>query len=509
MNVKNSHCMNKFTAILFGALILSAPALQSRSYGSVAGSNPWVSSRNVAGIRQDTVSVSYAELYGKAVGGNFKASFEAPFAWTAGAEARTIKHLDRFSMIGSFSFEQMEGPEMKGTMFLRPGFYPVDIIEFTPGHKTLQTYRFNGGVSTDISPCWRIGAKMDFEADNYSKRKDLRYSSYRMDMTVAPSLQYHSGDFSAGLSYIFSKNSESVKPEQVGTAETSYVAFLDKGLYYGKNEIWTGSGVHLSEPGVNGFPVSEHMHGVAAQLQWRDLFIDGEFLMRRGKVGEKQFVWFRFPGFEVKAGLSYKKKDSYGLHSVRLGFDWLHQQTFETILEKITEGGVTTPVEYGSNLIYCRNFKTCNFDYGYAFSRWRVGADMMVMARDGLSSLMYPYVFSQGLNVLSGGLSLSCNLGRFDLKARFGASEGTSFDNADAVETDIAVCGEPDRLTAYNTGYLEYLTTAKSFTDLSVKYNFWHGLYIGLEGGWIHAPHTSFIQGTERFSGALRFGYNF
>ena len=51
---------------------------------------------------------------------------------------------------------------MSGSMFIHPGFYPVDILEFTPGRKDLQTYSFMGGIATNLNPNWRLGGKIDF-----------------------------------------------------------------------------------------------------------------------------------------------------------------------------------------------------------------------------------------------------------------------------------------------------------------------------------------------------------
>ena len=84
-------------------------------------------------------------------------------------------------------------------MFIQPGFYPVDILEFTPGRKDLQRYAFMGGIASDIAPNWRLGGKIDFAASNYSKRKDLRHTNYRLDLKVAPSVMYHSGDLAIGF----------------------------------------------------------------------------------------------------------------------------------------------------------------------------------------------------------------------------------------------------------------------------------------------------------------------
>ena len=88
---------------------------------------------------------------------------------------------------------------------------------------------------------------------------------------------YHSDDYAIGFSYIFGKNSESVKAEEIGTAATSYYAFLDKGLMYGAYETWEGSGIHLNESGMNGFPIKELSHGAAAQFQWKAFYVDVEY----------------------------------------------------------------------------------------------------------------------------------------------------------------------------------------------------------------------------------------
>lgn len=159
---------------------------------------------------------------------------------------------------------------MSGSMFIQPGFYPVDILEFTPGRKDLQRYAFMGGIASDIAPNWRLGGKIDFAASNYSKRKDLRHTNYRLDLKVAPSVMYHSGDLAIGFSYMFSKNSESIKAEVIGTTENSYNAFLDKGLMYGAYEAWDGSGIHLSESGINGFPIKELSNGEHCNFNGKD-----------------------------------------------------------------------------------------------------------------------------------------------------------------------------------------------------------------------------------------------
>ena len=46
---------------------------------------------------------------------------------------------------------------------------------------------------------------------------------------------------------------------------------------YGAYEAWDGSGIHLSESGVNGFPIKELSNGGALQLQWKGFYGDAEY----------------------------------------------------------------------------------------------------------------------------------------------------------------------------------------------------------------------------------------
>ena len=189
--------MSKSRYICALCLLLCSMAVSAQTYERVLRGNLWNDSQNITGVRQDTVSRSYAELFAGYEGGEFRDPSQARQGWSAGAVTASIRHLEKMTLKGSFSFIQTEGYDMCGSMSIHPGFYPVDVLEFTPGRKTLQTYAFDGGISYDVAPNWRIGAMMDFEAANMAKRKDLRHDNLWLDMTVSPGLMYHAGDFAA------------------------------------------------------------------------------------------------------------------------------------------------------------------------------------------------------------------------------------------------------------------------------------------------------------------------
>ena len=265
-------------------------------------------------------------------------------------------------MRGAFSFEDREAYDACGSMFLGKGKFPVDVLEFTPGRKSFQTYKMYGGLSVDIAPGWRVGGALDFSSRNAAKRKDLRYTGYALDMEVTPSLMYHSGDFAAGVSAIYARSTETVSAEQVGSAQSAPFAFFNEGLYFGNLQVWTGSGTRLREPGVSGLPVVQDALGAAAQLQpCRPVYAEADFRYLRGRVGERQTIWYRYEGPSASLRLELRT----GAHTLRARGAWERLSNRESVLDKVVEGGITITREYGSNNIYRRNSLSSSLEYEY------------------------------------------------------------------------------------------------------------------------------------------------
>ncbi len=281
--------MNRLRYILplLLAVLISSLDSSAQSLEHVEQRNMWNLGRNVTGLLRDTITTSYAELYSLIEGGEYRNYSDASQLWSAGAKAKTIKHTDKLSMIGAVSYEHSEGEQMCGSMFISPGSYPFDILEFTPGDKTLQSYYFMGGVSSAVNDRLNIGVKGEVVAQNYAKFKDLRHYNYRMELSLTPSVSYRIGQTTLGASYIYSRSSETIRAQEVGSTAAAYYAFLDKGLMSGAYETWGGTGIHLDESGIDGFPVRENIHGAALQADWNGIYGEVEYLYGVGEVGEK------------------------------------------------------------------------------------------------------------------------------------------------------------------------------------------------------------------------------
>ncbi|MBQ6878834.1 MAG: hypothetical protein IJN52_01355 [Bacteroidales bacterium] len=500
--------MNKAGYILVLSL-LCCLTVQAQTYEKVFRNNFWNSSDNVTGIRQDTVSRSFAEAYATYEGGGFRDTWQAPEGWSAGAVTASIRHMEKISLAGSFSFEQTEGYDMCGSMFIKPGFYPVDVLEFTPGRKTLQTYAFDGGISYDLSAAWRIGAKMDFESANMAKRKDLRHGNWRLDMKVSPGFMYHNDDFAIGASYIFRKTGETIEAEQLGTSESSYYAFLDKGMMYGIYSVWSGSGLHLHEAGVMALPVKDFSNGAALQMQYKGLFAEVEYLRTSGVIGEKEYIWFRFPGNEASASLGYRHQTDRATHFARVELETKNLGLDESILEKVSENGVTTVYNHGSNRILASEHWSLSPEYEFVSDLMdiRAWADMEHTGR--LSSQMYPYAYHQSIMTWKAGIDMAVRAGGFEIEAEASYGEGKVSETEKTVSGNTGVLTSPFRLQEWYERQMEFQTASRINAGVSLRYNFLNGIYLKAGGAWAHGFGLIHMAGADRFSATFRIGYEF
>lgn len=516
MNVKNSRSMNKTLKItVAAALLFWSAGLFAQTFDIVERRDFWNAGRNVNGLRTDSLTVSYAELGADYTSGGLRDVNDPKTIWSAGAEAGTITHLKKFSMIGAFSFRNAESQKLCGSMSARPGYYPVDIYEFTPGRKTRQTYSFLGGIAVDLNDSWRLGGKLDFAAENYTKRKDLRHTNFLLDMTFAPSIMWHRGDLALGASYVFSKTSETITAEELGITSGVYYAFIDKGLMYGVQDIWDNSGLHIEEAGVIGFPSRELTNGGAAQIQWRNFYAEIEALASHGSTGEKQKIWYNFDGWSMGVKMDYRIPGNGHSHYLRGRYSIRTQDNDENVLEDVTENGVTTTRKYGTNNIFTR--QSIN-----AGAEWELLLDSGEYFNAGLgwtqdrevSTMTYPFVNTCKADVFNVFASILVKFGRFDLKVNANVSKGKD-DEYHWKSQGIEASDEPFRLSEYEAAMTAYETCAKVNGCLSVRYNFRKGVYLEASYEGISRLKKKFdivggfSAGRIRNREALTIGYNF
>ena len=513
--------MRRILTILM-LVAVSAAAAQER-FDHIFRRNPWNGGLNAAGIRQDSLSRSYAEIYFTKENGGLAGHSASDDSWNAGAKTESVRHLKKVSFSGGFGYDYFDGRNMCGSMFIRPGYYPVDVLEFTPGDKTLQTYMFSGGIAVPLNDRLTVGAKMDFESDNYAKRKDIRHTNYRLDMTVTPSAVLRLDKWTVGAAMIFSKNSESIQAEQIGTATAdSYYAFLDKGMMYGVQQVWNGSGIHLSESGLDRFAVKEYSYGASAQIERPladgALYADIEWLASSGGVGEKSYTFFRFPGRSVTARLGYRHETGNGTNIFRIRYNWFRQWNNEYVIDKVPSGGVTVPVTYGHNRIFERRRMRVATEYSFYGTGqlswlYRIHAEAGYAKGNELSSAVYPYSFKGNEEIVSASAAAQFRLGRFRLGCGLDFLKGFRDETAGMTGEGADHGASPFRPESWYNLWNEWENAARLGAALSLRYDFsigkTRGLYAEVSCSWLHGFDIVHCGGSDRSGSAVWIGYEF
>ncbi len=509
MKVKLNLCgmkTNRYIIAIVG--VLFSLGLSAQTYTRVERRNLWNVGDNITGIMMDSTSISYAELYGTYKAGSFRQYSEASSQWSVGAITKAIMHLDKISMKGSFAFDHFQGRNMSGSMFINPGYYPIDVLEYTPGGKTLQTYSFDGGLAYQLASEWRLGVNFDFLSANYAKKKDLRHTNYKLDLMLSPSFMFHRGDFATGGSLLLGTNSETVQPEVIGTKVTDFDAFLDKGLRYGIEEGWDGAGLHLDEPGVRGLPLREFCLGLAGQTSWKGLYINVKYLYSWGKAGEKDFIWFRFPQHRASARLGYKFTDKGYWHFFRLGFDFANLVNHENIIEKESIGGVVNAITLASNEIYKRKSFACAPEYEVLAQKWRLRWDADISLLNEVSAQKYPYIIAGNLFNIGTAFEGSTYIWKIELGLKLAYEQGKYTETRKTL-FPVAEETAPIQIEGYTNYWLDYISAPKVSTKLSIKYSFYKGLYLQGDAQYLRAFNLEHIKSPNRGGFALRFGYDF
>ena len=511
MNADHSHSIKSKAwkgLLVAGAVFCALP---------LSGQDTWREGRNVAGLASDDTSGKEAEatLGGEFTSGGFRTLSEAKTLWSVQAAARAETHFKDLVLVGNFGFRQEFGSQMMGSMFTSPGDFPVDVLEFTPGNKSKQTYDIGGGLVWKNGSRWIPGFTARFRGVNYAKRKDLRHTTYRQEMEWVPSILYDGRGWRLGASYILEKTSEFVQAEQIGPAKAqTYYAFLDKGMRYGTMQNWDGSGIHLSEPGVDRFPVKRVTNGGALQFSLGNgLYADTEFLYSAGEVGEKGYTWFRFPEMAMRTQILYSFERNGTSHSFRLSNDWKRTRLFENVIEKVSSGGVTLPVTLGNNLVLESQDAALNAGYTLETEKGFVLETNLYIDRSiQQSTVMYPYVDLDSGTHLFFSVASEIPLGKqWLIKAGFLTGGGAFSEqmNITTAET-VHITAEPTRLTDWWDLEQEVSDAFRIDLSLAVRFTL-PRLPLYLEAGcdWLHAFNVTLAPGSNRQTSYLQVGYCF
>lgn len=432
-------------SLLFISLVLCSNGIAQKNiewedYNFIKQSNGWLTSENASGLSKLKVNdISKAELHFRKNNGDFINYYQSDNSFDAGANIESFYRLNpKIVFYGKVGYNIFEGKDMAGSIFISPGRNSFDIVEYSDenqGDKRIETYNLVGAMSADLYKGLIFGAKIDFQAANYAKNKDLRHKNNLLDMFVSTGLNYEiSPNINIGANYYYKRRIEGVEFKTYGLKDKQYFSLIDYGAFYGKKENHENNG--YTNSGIEK-PLFDKYHGVALQLEVdfsKSLELYNSFAYKKregyyGKQSTSTVVYSQHSSdiLEYNGKLNFRKDKS--LHSLDIK---LQKETLENLKNVYTiekEVG-----EYTQRVIYYDPLKVgekefVDFSFTYTANlgienynpTWIMSAGVDYFQRKQVAYL-YPYYRTQSIhqtqfyiwgnrNVMKGNNMYSISLG--------------------------------------------------------------------------------------------------
>lgn len=497
----------------------------ARHLDDIIAHNGWISSDNAAGISSLTDSLRLSDVaicyqYGR--GG--LTDYNGPIRFNEwAASASSLYRIDHRTVVyGSVSYAHRTGYEMAGSAWINPADQPFDLIEYTPdcaGRKVLESYRLTSSIAHTISS-WSIGLKVDYEADNYAKQRDLRHQNRRMQMLISPGVKWSSDLVSLGLNYQYIRSTEGLSFNIAGNTDRQYITLVSYGAFIGMREYSATLYDGYSSVSGGDRPMVNEWHCISLQTalhqnrKW-EWYNQWNLSSRKGYFGR-----------ETSYTIVYEDHDGYQLawHS-QLGFGqqeqnlWHHLCSFsvkyatlrakERLWNEVQQGGgFTEYVYYDQQQRLNRKQLEVQADYTLRQEHWTWHSSLLFNMMNQKVSY-YPIYRNQQIAQSQFSLSVERRWRQWEIggsliwQTGWGdiADDGT-YGSADA-STTLAECNH-----AMYQAY-DYRTAPQGGVRTHFRYTARHNFYALLEYKWQHTlKGESFVNPSFNTIG-LSIGHEF
>lgn len=486
---------------MFGGVYISAKLVAQQADSTwykiddIRHIDPRLSSYNATGLRYVSVdNISDAKIYLNKGRGNFVNYYQSNDNLNAGAEVESYYRLNPTSVFyGKINYDYIEGHNMGGSYFMNPNNNPFDIMETvdsTRGTKKYEIYHLIGGVSVNIHPKISLGAKVDYNAGNVAKHKDLRCINYLTNLKMTLGLSYKiRPNIEAGANYYYNRRVESLQFSVEGNLDKTYQSLISYGNFIGKSEGFNRSANYTGEGRKT--PMVNKYHGGSLQLfislpHQLSFFNELTFKSRKGYYGTPSSVSIVLTVhdsdiIEYKGNITLKRKNQ--LHALTVALSNENLNNRENIFrEETNEGSVSSIKYYGkSDVLKKEEFRISAEYVGHIniedfLPVWEIKAGADYYRRYQKASL-YPFYRKQTINSYTAYVAGKHNIrGRkkdlytLGLMASYGSGGGDSHqDGLYATPTN-------SQKDTYKTSdkYLyqdyEYLTSKRIGTNIQFRY---------------------------------------
>jgi hypothetical protein len=395
------------------AVAAQTPVPRVGDIGYLRQSEAWLGSENAAGLQAlPDVRLSTVEAYLHKGNGGFVNYHESDNSTEAGAVTESYYRLNpRVVFYGKVHYGNFTGRNMGGSAWINPYDTPFDLVETvdtTRGAKNLERYLLTGALGVNVWRGLSLGARIDYQAANYAKTRDLRHINKYSDLAFSVGASYAFGSaVKLGANYFYRYNAEDVTFGIYGNTDRQYTSLVSFGGFFGRTELYSdGSGYTLDAS-----PLFNEYRGAAVQVEvrlaahWR-LFVEAAGKRRSGEYGKRStttIVYAEHEGNELAlAGtLSYRRDAAQ--HLLKAGYRQERLENYENVYrEEHTSGNRSEIVYYGQNIVRDAAWTRGNLTYtgwfGIADYRpaWRVEAGAEY-ARMTQTVAQYPYYRKQSM----------------------------------------------------------------------------------------------------------------
>ncbi len=379
-------------------------------------SDAWLSSGHVLGLKAYRYQrMSYAESFSQKAKGGFVNFYESDNSLNLGAGTASVKRLNAATVFsGKIVYQHFNGRNMGVSAFINPYKNPLDIDESadsTAGTKKMDSYHLTGSVASQLTPRWTVGAKIDYQAANYAKTKDLRHQNKLLDLEgyIGASYAAHT-NLTLGAGYNYVRRIESVGFGIYGNSGRQYVSLINFGSFFGFVELHDDQG-YTSETR----PIVNFNHSASVFAHWKpdggfQLFSELKYGSRAGYFGKKGSAQIVYTEHEGKL-LSYhgvvSLKKTNELHHLDINLSRQTLENMQNVFRRQTSaGGISSIVYFGQNKVLQQQINegaatyTLHLKTAHTVPLWTVKTGVSLHSRRQTVS-QYPFYRKQEIHFYS------------------------------------------------------------------------------------------------------------
>lgn len=486
----------QFVILLGGALGSARLVAQQRdsawwNMDYIRHANARISSESVTGLTSLPVDkISTASVSFSKADGPFRNFYQSDNSYTVSAATESFYRMSpQVVLQGAVLYENFNGRNMNGSAFIDPYKSPFDIDEYsdtTAGKKKLERYLLSGAISAGISRRFTIGGRLNYEAANYAKMKDLRHVNKLTDIQATAGGAYQlSQALQLGVDYSYQRRIESVGFAIHGNMDgRRYVSLINFGSFYGLAELHTDQALTAdTRPMVNNIHTASLYMDLTIQ-PGIELFNRFSYGKRSGYFGEREtfntaYTEHSASQYAYEGVLSVKKEDM--LHTIQWKAGYEDLSNGQNIPRSETSpGGNTITVNYGRTEVLVMDITSSAIDYtAYIRVRdnnplWTLRAGADYTGRQQTVN-RYPFYRKQdiqsyrlhvgaGRNIIQGKHMFSLSLGLL-----YGGGGGTAKNDGTYIPPSSST--PPATKDAYLYQEFEYLTKPRFQVDPGVRYS--------------------------------------